>query len=88
MTPVPETSTPEASAAATAPPEQAEQDVEHLAEQLKNLDRAKMNEADAQRYDIANGLLISARRSLSKNDYMAANSLVEKAKVLIQGIGH
>lgn len=85
--PATETSTPEASAIPTAPSEETERDINNLTDKLKSIDRAKLSESDTKNYDIANGLLISARRSASKADYMAASSLVQKAKILIEGIG-
>src|SRR5262249_13104662 len=72
----------------TARSERTRKQIEQLATQFKSIDRTSLDDANAQRYDIANGLLVSARRALSKNDYMAANSLTEKARVLIQQIGH
>jgi hypothetical protein len=70
------------------PPEEFQKEVDQLDNQLKNIDRSRLNDADTQRYDIATGLLASARKALSKNDYMAANSLTQKAKVVVQSIGH
>ena len=93
-TPTPEASpTVEPSPAGTAsgmvtPPEEYQKQIDELDEQLKNIDRGRLNDADAQRYDVASGLLTSARKALSKNDYMAANSLTQKAKVVVQSIGH
>jgi len=83
----------EPSAAATitltgTPPEQYQKEIDQLADQMKNIDRGKLDDDNAQRYDIASGLLTSARSSLAKNDYMAAKSLTQKAKVVVETIAH
>jgi hypothetical protein len=82
--------TPEASPAAAVEsrPENpnASKAVDQLADRIKSIDRTRLSAADAQRYDVAVGLLASARKSLSRNENMAVFSLVDKAKVLLQGI--
>jgi hypothetical protein len=70
------------------PPEEFQKRVDELDAQMKNIDRSRLSDSDAQRYDVATGLLASARKALSKSDYMAANSLTQKAKVVLQSIGH
>ena len=80
--------TPATSVVSTAGSEQSQKQIDQLANRVKDIDRAKLGEADAQRYDLVTGLLISARTALSKNDYLAANSLTAKARVLFEQIGH
>ena len=63
-------------------------EIDQLSDRIKNIDRSRLGRDDSQRYDLAMGLLTSARTSLSRGDFMAAASLTEKAKVLIQGIEH
>lgn len=76
------------SVVSTAGSEQSQKQIDQLANQVKNIDRTKLGEADAQRYEMVTGLLVSARRALSKNDYLAANSLTKKAQLLFEQIGH
>jgi len=78
------TSSPETPARA----DEAAKAIDQVSEQIKATDRTKLAAADAQRYDIATGLLNSAQTAMSKDDYMAASSLAEKARVLLNGIGH
>jgi hypothetical protein len=87
-TPAAEPSPITSSVVSTAGSEQSQKQIDELANQVEHIDRAKLGEADAQRYDIVHGLLVSARTALSKNDYLAANSLTAKARVLIGQIGH
>ena len=79
---------PVTSVVSTAGSEQSQKQIDQLANQVKKIDRAKLGDADAQRYDMVAGLLMSARTALSKNDYLAANSLTKKARVLFEQIGH
>ena len=79
---------PVTSVVSTAGSGQSQKQIDQLADKVKNIDRTKLGEADAQRYDIVAGLLASARTALSKNDYLAANSLTAKARLLIEQIGH
>jgi hypothetical protein len=79
---------PATSVVSTAGSEQSQKQIDQLANQVKNVDRTRLGEADAQRYDMVAGLLVSARTALSKNDYLAANSLTAKARVLLEQIGH
>ncbi len=79
---------PVTSVVSTAGSEQSQKQIDQLANQVKKIDRTKLDEADAQRYDIVAGLLVSARTALSKNDYLAANSLTAKARVLVEQMGH
>jgi len=79
---------PATSVVSTAGSEQSQKQIDQLANKVKNIDRAKLREADAQRYDMVTRLLVSARTALSKNDYLAANSLTAKARVLVEQIGH
>ncbi|MGO9604577.1 MAG: hypothetical protein ACLQAT_14510 [Candidatus Binataceae bacterium] len=80
------TSSPETGLPASA--DEAGKAIDQVAQQLKATDRTQLPAADTQRYDIATGLLNSARKALSNNDYMAATSLAGKARVLLNGIGH
>ncbi len=68
--------------------EEAQKKIDSLAERIKKINRAKLGVDDSRRYDLAAGLLTSARSALSRSDYMAAVSLADKAKVLIDGIPH
>jgi hypothetical protein len=79
---------PATSVVSTAGSEQSQKQIDQLAKQVKNVDRTRLGEADAQRYDMVAGLLVSARTALSKNDYLAANSLTAKARLLFEQIGH
>jgi hypothetical protein len=76
------------SVVSTAGSEQSQKQIDQLQNQVKNIDRAKLGGADAQRYEMATRLLLSARTALSKNDYLAANSLTKKAQLLVEQIGH
>jgi hypothetical protein len=76
------------SVVSTAGSEQSQKQIDQLADQVKHIDRTRLGEADAQRYEMVSRLLVSARTALSKNDYLAANSLTAKARVLMAQIGH
>ena len=84
--------TPEASPTATVGSSLASDDqqslkaLNQLDDRMKNIDRSKLGPAEAQRYDIASGLLASAHKAALKGDSLATASLIQKAKVLVEGI--
>ncbi len=55
---------------------------------LAQLDQRKLNDDLAKRKDLASKLLQSARQALSQKDYSEADSLVEKASVIMAPLGN
>jgi len=63
---------------------EAAKSIDDITAEISKYDRSKLASDDAQRYDMAAGLLRGAKRAMAKGDYVAASNLTNKAKIMLK----